>query len=69
MIIQHKPNNIKPLASVIVTYFNSDSLGNFIHKSMDYLLKQTYKILKLFLKSISFDFIEPLLNADEILKN
>lgn len=38
---------MKPLVSLIVTYYNSDSLGDFVNRSMDFLLKQTYSNIEI----------------------
>ncbi|KFC24071.1 glycosyltransferase family 2 protein [Chryseobacterium sp. FH1] len=37
---------MQPLVSVIITYFNSVKLGNFVETSMNCLLNQTYKNLE-----------------------
>lgn len=38
---------MKPLVSLIITYYNSDSLGDFVNRSMDFLLKQTYSNIEI----------------------
>lgn len=39
--------NSHPLVSIITTFYNSVKLGDFVHKSMDCLLNQTYQNLEL----------------------
>lgn len=38
---------MKPKVSVITTFYNSVSLGNFVHRAMECLLAQTYRNLEL----------------------